>query len=142
VKRALIMCLFLSACAAQERPSPRFSSLEVQAKTLCEVMENPSAYAGRRVVMKGDYIQDPHHRMLYDPHCPEWDFRVSESFTLEGDRAAERLVDRARKKRARVDIPVVYAGTFTVAPFLIGCPDRDCQHYSLEDAQLLAASPR
>jgi putative transposase len=35
-----------------------------------------------------------------------------------------------------------YVSLNPVAPFLIGCPDRDCQHYSLEDAHLLAASPR
>ena len=142
MKRAPIIWIFLSGCVAHEQPSPRFSSLELEAKTLCEVMESPSVYAGRRVVMKGVYVEDAHHRTLYDPHCSEWDFSVSESFTLEGDRTAERLVKQARRKRAVVDIPVVYVGTFTVSPFLIGCSERNCQHYSLEDAQLLAASPR
>jgi hypothetical protein len=133
---------FLSACAAPGQPSPRFSSLQLEAKTLCEVMDDPSRYAGRRVVMKGLYLQDPHHRRLYDAHCPEWDFSVSESFDVAGDPAAERLVKRGAKKDPTVSIPVVYVGTFTMGPFLIGCSERDCFHYSLEDSQLLAASPR
>jgi hypothetical protein len=136
------MCILVSGCVSQARPTPTFSSLEPQAKTLCEVMENPQAYAGRRVLMKGDYVEDPHHRTLDDRRCPDWDFRVSESFTVDGDRTAQRLVRQARKKRVTVDIPVIYVGTFTVKPFIIGCSERNCQHYSLEEAQLLAASPR
>ena len=142
MKRALIMCLLVSACTAQERPTPRYASLQLEAKTLCEVMDDAGRYAGRRVAMKGLYVTDPHHRFLYDARCPEWDFRVSESFDVDGDRAAERLVNRARKKDPTVSIPVVYVGTFTVAPFIVGCSERSCYHYSLEDSQLLAASPR
>jgi hypothetical protein len=142
MKRSLILCLTLTGCVTQEQPAPRYSSLVMQAKTLCEVMENPRAYAGRRVVMKGNYVQDPHHRMLYDANCPNWDFRVSQSLTVKGDRAAERVVEQARKKKFIVDIPVVYVGTFTISPFIMTCSELTCFRYSLEDAQLLAAPPR
>src|SRR4051812_8364471 len=138
----VILSTLVSGCAGQDEPLQRFSSLQLEAKTLCEVMENPSASAGRRIVMKGAYVQDPHHRMLYDPHCPDWDFSVSQSFTVKGDRAAEHLVERARKKNPIVDIPVVYVGTFTISPFITTCSERTCYHYALEDARLLAASPR
>jgi len=120
----------------------RYSSLRQEAKTLCEVMADPHAYEGRRIMMKGLYVQEVHQRVLYDAGCPKWEFRVGHSLTAKEDRAAARMIDHAAKKDISVSIPVIYAGIFTVKPFIIGCSDRDCYHYSLEEAQLLAASPR
>jgi hypothetical protein len=142
MKSVPIICLLFAGCVAQERPTPRFASLEVQAKTLCEVMKDPSRYAGRRVVVKAIYGRQPHQRVLYDPSCDEWVVPVGHSMTAEDDRGANRIVKRPAKKEPRGRVPVIYAGTFTVSHFLLDCTESDCYHYSLEDAQLLAASPR
>lgn len=142
VRSTLLVALLVAACAANDRPTARFSALQLEAKTLCELMEDPDRYAGQRVVMKGRYVQEVHQRVLYDAHCPDWEFRVSHALAVKSDRAAARMVEQAAKKKPIVDIPVVYVGTFTVKPFIVGCSARNCQHYSLEDAQLLAASPR
>jgi hypothetical protein len=137
-----IAFILISGCSGHNESLQRFSSLQLQAKTLCEVMEDPGRYAGRRVVMKGMYVQEPHQRVLYDPNCREWDFRVSESMTVGGDAAAKRMVKEAARKDPTVSIPVVYDGTFTMSHFLLDCSERNCYRYSLTDARLLAASPR
>jgi hypothetical protein len=141
--RGLAIAFILTCgCSAHNESLQRFSSLQIEAKTLCEVMADPSRYAGRRVIMKGIYVQEPHQRVLYDPNCQEWDFRVSESTTADGAAAAKRIVRKAAKKDPTVSIPVVYDGTFTVSHFLLDCSERNCFRYSLTDARLLAASPR
>src|SRR3954468_13760546 len=127
----VILSTLVSGRAGQDEPLQRFSSLQLEAQTLCEVMEDPSRYAGRRIVMKGIYVQELHQRVLYDPNCREWDFRVSHSLTADSDRAAERMVKQAAKKDPTVSIPVVYYGIFTVSHFLLDCTERDCYHYSL-----------
>jgi hypothetical protein len=116
--------------------------LQLEAKSLCEVMANPEGYAGRRILIKGTYFQEPEQRLLYDPHCPDWDVRVSHSLRVDEDPTAKRLIKQASKKDPTVNIPVVYDAIFTVSHWAPACSARECFHYSLEDAQLLAASPR
>jgi hypothetical protein len=141
MKSLLAALILVSACAAPDSSRQKFSSLQLEAKSLCEVMKDPSGYAGQRIVVKGIYGRQPHQRVLYDPSCGEWIVAVSHSLTAEGDAGAKRIVDRAAKKDPRGRIPVVYVGTFTMSHFLLACTERDCYNYSLEDAQLLAASP-
>ena len=142
MKGLAIAFILISGCSAHDKSLERFSSLQLEAKTLCEVMEDPGRYAGRRVVMKGIYVQELHQRVLYDPNCREWDFRVSESLTAANDAAAARMVRQAAKTDPTVSIPVVYEGTFTMSHFLLDCTERNCYRYSLTDARLLAASSR
>jgi hypothetical protein len=142
MRSLVVACILASACSAERAPPQKFASLQLEAKTLCEVMADPGRYAGRRIMMKGLYVQELHQRVLYDANCREWDFRVSHSLALASDAAAKNRVKQAAKKDPTVSIPVVYIGTFTMSHFLLDCTDRDCYRYSLEEAQLLAAAPR
>jgi hypothetical protein len=139
---ALIMSVLIAGCAAQDQSRSKLATLQREAKTLCELMEDPGRYAGRRVMIKAIYVRAPHHPALDDPDCPQSDFSISHSLTADNDPAAQRTLQRAMRKSPTVGVPVVYVGTFKVEPFITTCTERSCYHYSLENAQLLAASPR
>lgn len=139
---SVLLSIILMGCGSSQQPPRRFSSLQFAAKPFCEVMINPRPYVGRRILIKGIYVREPHQRILYDSACPQWEFRVSHSLKIDSNRAAERMVERAAKKDPTVSIPVVYYGTMTADLIISGCAKPSCYRYSLQDAQLLAASPR
>lgn len=142
MKGVVLIAALVSGCAVHHEPSRKFASLQLEAKSLCEVMANPRLYVKQRVMIKGIYVREPHQRVLYDADCPQWDFRVSHAFTVDGDPTAERLIKRAAKQDPTVSIPVIYYGTLAARVVIVGCTEPSCHSYSLQDAQLLAASPK
>lgn len=140
MRGALLLSAFAASCASAGGGELDFSSAQAGAKSICEVMADPSSHAGRRIVLKGIYFQEPHQRLLYDEACPQWDFRVSHA-SEGGAPRAEAIVRRFRKKHPTVRIPVVYSGIVTANVVVLGCAAPGCVRYSLEDSKLLAASP-
>jgi hypothetical protein len=120
----------------------RFSSLVTNATSICEIMQNPEAFTGRRLKVHGIYIQDPHQRHLEDEQCPQWELNVSGSFNTEDNKAAAKIVHQAARVNPLVRIPVVYAAIFSAEVRVSGCTKRECYSYWLRDSQLLAASPQ
>ncbi len=142
MKRAVLVFVLVSGCAAPDAGGESFRSLEAAAKSVCEVMADPAPYVGRRIILKGIYFATPHERLLVDHDCPQWDLRVSHSLRIDGRPKAEDIVDRYRKKHSTVRIPVVYSGIVTAHAVIQGCTEPGCHSYSLEESQLLAAFPR
>lgn len=142
MKRAIFIVFFISGCAVHGKRGQEFASLQSDAKSICEVMADPGAYAGRRIVIKGTYFREPHRRLIYDENCPDFDLGVSHSSRLEGDPAAERRVRRSLRAKPTGKIPVVYSAVLTPKALVGGCAEPSCYEYSLQEAQLLAASER
>jgi hypothetical protein len=140
VKRAIFIVCLISGCALQGKREQEFASLQKGAKSICEVMADPNAYAGRRIVIKGTYFQEPHRRVIYDENCPDFDLSINHSSQLEGNPAAERRLRRSFKARLTGVIPVVYSAVLTPKALVLGCGEPSCFEYSLQEAQLLTAS--
>ncbi|HET9641208.1 MAG TPA: hypothetical protein VFP12_18610 [Allosphingosinicella sp.] len=142
MKRAVLVFVLVSGCAAPDSGGERFRALQAAAKSVCELMADPLPYVGRRLTLKGIYFATPHERLLVDRDCPQSDLRVSHSLQIDGSPEAEAIVDRYRKKHPTVRIPVVYSGIFTAHAVIRGCTEPGCYRFSLEESQLLAAFPR
>jgi hypothetical protein len=142
MKYMLLIIAAVTGCAADEQQVDVFSSARTQAKSVCEVMTNPTLYAGRKIVVHGIYFAESHQRLLYDNSCKQLSFPVEHSLQAKGDRKATALIERFRKLHRTVNIPVVYSGTFVARKLTPDCADRTCYSYTLQDARLLAASPR
>jgi hypothetical protein len=138
--QALIF-LLVSACAAHGGGAREFRALQPGAKSVCEVMADPDAYVGRRIVVTGIYFATPHERLLVGRGC-DASFRVSEAMEIDGNPGAEAIVARFRRRHQTVRIPVVYSGDFTAHDVIFGCTKPSCRRYALEESQLLAAYPR
>lgn len=141
MKSVLPIFALVCGCAVHEAQGHKFSSLQSVAKSVCDVMTEPDPYLGQRIIIKGLYAQGPHRRLLHDRNCPEWDFSVSLSLRTEGDRTAERLVRKSFKKDPTVSVPVIFSGILATRVVMSGCTKSSCHEYSLQNAQLLAASP-
>jgi len=142
MKRAIPIFLLVTGCAGQAGRAPDFSSLQAGAKSVCELMADPTPYVGQRIVLEGVYFATPHERLLVDRDrdCPN--LPVRHSIQVDGNREAEAIVDRFRKKHPTVRIPVVYSGILTARSIVQGCAEPSCRAYALEESQLLAAFPR
>lgn len=142
MKHMLLIIAAVTGCTADEQRVDGFSSVKAQAKSVCEVMTNPSLYAGRKIIVHGIYFAEPHQRLLYDNTCKQLSFPVEHSVQAKGDRKATAIIEKFRKLHPTVNIPVVYSGTFVARKLTPDCADPSCYSYTLEEAQLLAASPR
>jgi hypothetical protein len=128
MKRALILCMLASGCAAGPGPGPEFLRLKAQSKTICEIMNFPGAYIGQRVTVRASYFNTPHELLLFDDHCKKWTFRLGLREWVKGDQPKQNM-------------KVIYSGLFTTETIMMHCPDRECFRYLLEDSLLLATSP-
>jgi hypothetical protein len=142
MKGFALLFFMVSGCAMHTEKETSFLSLQAQAKSICEIMENPPLYAGRRLVIKGIYFVEPHQRMLYDEDCPDVGLRVSHSSKLRGDAKARAIIEKFRKKHPTVRVPVIYSGILSGRQVVQGCSQTSCYSYWVQDAELLAASPR
>lgn len=131
----------VSGCA-QHDYQPEFPALRAQARSICEIMAEPARYLGQRIMVRGTYVQDPHHTYLSDNDCPDWEFNIRGSRSQDNKRA-RRILRRLSRKYPTVEAPVVYLATFTSRPLITVCiPEPSCYTYHLEDAQLRAALPQ
>jgi hypothetical protein len=128
MKRLIACCIILSGCASDRGSRPGFAQIKAQAKSVCEIMNEPGAHLGKRVTVLGTYWNTPHARVLAGDGC-DWSFRV-----------ALREYDKRTEPRHRME--VVYSGVLRSEPVVIPCSDPECFRYSLEDSELLAAPYR
>jgi hypothetical protein len=105
------------------------------------VKADPASYVGERIVIRGTYVEQPHERLLLDGACPGWNLRVSHSLQSAGNRKAVAMVRRLVKANPIARIQVVYSGVVKANVLIAGCTKPTCFRYSLEESQLLAASP-
>jgi hypothetical protein len=139
--RAILLVFLISGCSAYNADSPGFLVLRESSKSVCEVMNEPGRYVGRRILIRGIYFREPHRRLIYDDNCPKLDLSVSRSARESGNRIAERLVRRSFKIKPTGMIPVVYSAVLTSKVIDSRCSKPSCHEYSLQDARLLAAYP-
>lgn len=142
MKHPLLILTLLSGCAGLEAGEHEFLSLQAAAKSVCEVVADSNSYAGRRIITKGLLARGPHRQLLHDRNCPQWDFSVRHSLQADGDPAAERLVRRRFRKDPAGSIPVVYSGMLVVRDIISDCDRPSCHEYVLQDARLLATTPK
>lgn len=141
MKYLALMSIVLSGCAERGERPEEFSSLQARAKSVCEVLANPGLYVGQRIMIQGIYWAEPHRRVLYEDRCPDSDLRVKHALHADGDRRAEAVIARFRKKHPTVRVPVVYSAVLVSRVIIAGCTRPNCYEYSLEEALLLGASP-
>lgn len=142
MRRLAIVFAVLPSCAVGDAQGQTYPVLRNSALTICDVMSNPGLHVGRRITIQGVYLRAPHERLLYDGNCPSWTFIVIHSLERASSAAAERLVSRSIKKSPATGVLVIYSGTLAYKAVVAGCAAPTCLSYSLQDAQLLAASPR
>jgi hypothetical protein len=141
MKVFMLALVFVSGCAAHSGKMDQFLALRTRAKSLCEVMADPSLYVGQHITIKGTYFQTPHERLLVDSECSQREVRVVHSYQIKSDPIALRIIKRFSKKDQTVRIPVIYYGIFTANAVIYACEKPSCFKYSLEESQLLAAFP-
>lgn len=142
MRGTIIIAALASSCVMHKAGEERSRNFFSEAKTVCEITSNPAIYLGRRLIIKGVLFEEPHERLLYDESCRELDLSVSHSLRLNGNQRAKTIVKKFRKKHPTVRVPVVYSGIVTVNVVIRGCTKSSCYRYSLEESQLLAASPQ
>jgi hypothetical protein len=140
--RSVLSFALLFGCSMVDERTHEFVLLEAKATSVCEIMAHPQMYLGRRVLAHGVYFQSPHQRYLIEKSCPQSEISVSESSTLHNSRMAMRILKQAEAENRTVNIPVIYSGIFRSDVVIAGCADPRCYNYSLQDAQLLAATRR
>jgi hypothetical protein len=142
VKYATPVLFMLSGCAVNDAQTLPHSIVLSSAKSICELVLNRDMYLGKQVVITAKYGEGPHQRFLYDEDCADWSITVSNSPRGGGNPAARRLVQESFKRKPTIGIPVIYAGVLVVRLVMSGCTKPNCYSYSLQDAQIWAASPR
>jgi hypothetical protein len=142
MNRAILILILISGCSLHGEGRHQYSSMQHVAKSICEVMDDPSQYVGHRIIIKGTYFREPHRRLIYDDNCPEVGLSVSHSSNIDGDRTAARIVRRSFKTRPTGMVPVVYSAVLMAKILVSNCIKPSCYEYSLKEAQLLAASPQ
>ena len=126
MKPLLIVPILVSGCASIEARDHRFSSLQAEAKSVCEVLAEPNSYVGQRIMIRGIYWAEPHRRALYDDRCPDSDLRVKHALHHDGDPRAEAIINRFRKKHPTVRVPVVYSAVLASRVIIAGCTKPNC----------------
>lgn len=141
MKRVLFIFIMVSSCVSGEYESYETVSIKNEVRSVCEVMDDPSLYLGRYILIKGVYYQDDHQRLLYDNNCSEWELsivhRIDNFNNINKD-----LLERIFRNNPRARIPVVYSGTIESIASIHGCNAKNCKKYSIRDANVLAVSQR
>lgn len=134
----VITALFLTACVHEARRDDRVASVFRQAQSVCSVLDNPSEYLGKHVLVRALYLAEPHGRILFDRDCPQGEIAVRPSLVRD-DRQARIIMQSVLRRNKTARIPVVYFGVIEADPLIANCSESSCFTYRLEDARLMAA---
>ena len=121
---AVLAVTILAGCAAPGGRGHEFRTGRNQAKTICEIMARPDAFAGRRLTVRGLYEVTPHQRVLVDRNCGQWEFAVD-------------LHTSVRSREPARGTRVIYSGVFTSSRQVSPCSEPECFKYSLKNSRLV-----